>query len=334
MTLFRVSRSACLRLCALAALSTLIAMIVPTAPAFAATPECIAPAKPGGGMEATCKLMKHALHAARPGDDALRVSYLPGGIGAVAWSSVISKRRGGPDSLVVFSGGSLLNLAEGKYGRASVSDVRWVAAVGIDYGMIAVRNDSPYKNLHDLFLAMQRDPDRFTIGGSGTIGSQDWLKMAMIADQAGMDARKLRYVALEGGGEAFTALQANHVQVVSGDASEATQHAGNGEFRVLAVLSDARLTGGLANVPTAREQGFDVTWPIIRGFYMAAGTPDADYRRWVKLFDDAMATDSFARQRAALGLYPFAMTGAALTDYVDKTVKQYAKRSKELSLVR
>jgi putative tricarboxylic transport membrane protein len=36
--------------------------------------------------------------------------------------------------------------------------------------------------------------------------------------------------------------------------------------RILAVLSEQRLPGPLQEVPTAREQGYDVVWPIIRGF--------------------------------------------------------------------
>jgi putative tricarboxylic transport membrane protein len=68
---------------------------------------------------------------------------MPGGIGAVAWHTLVSQRRAEPDTLVAFSGGSLLNLAQGKFGKASAGDVRWVAALGADYGMIAVRADSP-----------------------------------------------------------------------------------------------------------------------------------------------------------------------------------------------
>ena len=57
------------------------------------------------------------------------------------------------------------------------------------------------------------------------------------------------------------------------------------KIRVLAVLSDARLPGALAHVPTAREQGFDLSWPIIRGLYMGPQVSDADYRSWVARFD-------------------------------------------------
>ena len=162
---------------------------------------------------------------------------------------------------------------------------------------------------------MRSEPGKITIGVSGTVGSQDWLKVAMIARRAGVDPRNFRFVALEGGGDSFTALQANHVQVISGDASEAASSAKDGKFRVLAVLSEQRLPGALAEVPTAREQGFDVVWPIIRGFYMSAQVSDADYQRWVEVFDRTMATEEFKRQRAAGGLYPFAMTGEARNSF-------------------
>jgi len=299
--------------------------------------ECIVPSKPGGGFDLTCKLAQKGL-SVKPADSsaeaALRIAYLPGGIGAVAWSSVISQRRAEPNTLVAFSGGSLLNLAQGKFGKASAADVRWVAAIGADYGMVAVRADSPYKTLNDLVDALKRDPAKISIGAGGTIGSQDWLKLTLIAKQGKVDPKTLRFVAFEGGGESFTALLAGHVQAVSGDVSDASLHAMTDRIRVLAVLSDARLPGPLAHVPTAREQGFDVTWPLIRGVYMGPQVSDADYRKWVAAFDRMMAAKSFDQLRAAHGLYPFAMTGAALTEYVKKTVDNYGRQAREFGLVR
>lgn len=295
--------------------------------------ECIVPAKPGGGMDAACKMLRTVLQE-QGLHESVKLSYLPGGIGAVAWSSVVSKRRGGPDTLVTFSGGSLLNLAQGKYGQATPADVRWVAAVGIDYGMVAVRADAPWRNLRELLQALRADPGRATVGLSGTVGSQDWLKMALLAGHAGIEPRRLRFVALEGGGDSFAALQGGHVQLISGDASEASRFIAEGQVRILAVLSEQRLPGVLKDVPTAREQGYDVVWPIIRGFYMSPHAAQDDYARWVKLFERAMADPAFASQRSASGLYPFAMTGQALTDYVTQTVARYRKQSQELGLVR
>jgi putative tricarboxylic transport membrane protein len=203
-------------------------------PAFAAQAECIVPSKPGGAMDLTCKLAQRGLRAGQGDVPPMRLTYLPGGIGAVAWHTLVSQRRAEADTLVAFSGGSLLNLAQGKFGKATAGDVRWVAALGADYGMIAVGADSPYKTLGELLAALKRNPKEVLIGVSGTIGSQDWLKMALVARKAGIDPKALRFVALEGGGEAFTAMDANYVHVVSGDASEATLYSEAGKTRILA----------------------------------------------------------------------------------------------------
>ena len=298
-----------------------------------AASECIVPSKPGGAMDLTCKLAAAGLktQARAP---AMKLSYLPGGIGAVAWQALASRRSTEADTLVAFSGGSLLNIAQGKFGKASAGDVRWVAAMGADYGMIAVRSDSPFRTLAELVAALRKHPEKVLIGVSGTIGSQDWLKMALLAQQAGIDPKVLRFVALEGGGEAFTAMQANYVQVVSGDASEATLYAGAGKVRVLAVLSEKRLPGVLAAVPTAREQGVDLVWPVIRGVWMGPKVSDAEYQRWVGIFEKMMATPEFAQQRTAHGFYPFALSGAALTDYVHKAVDDYRRQARQFKLVR
>jgi putative tricarboxylic transport membrane protein len=317
-------------------LSTLALACLPAAAAQPAQAECLVPSKPGGAMDLTCKLARQALQDAS-GDPALKLakfklSYLPGGIGAVAWHTLVSQRRAEPNTLVAFSGGSVLNLARGKFGKASVDDVRWVAAFATDYGMVAVPADSPYRTLGELLNALRRDPKRVLIGMSGTIGSQDWMKMALLVRQAGVDPRKMRFVALEGGGEQFIAMGAGYVQAVSGDVSEALLNAG--KVRVLAVLSEHRLPGVLAGVPTAREQGYDAVWPVIRGVYMGADVPEADYRRWVAAFAGMEAQPAFARMRAQAGLYPFALTGDALTRYVRQAVAGYDRQAEAFNLVR
>jgi putative tricarboxylic transport membrane protein len=306
------------------------ALLLAAGVARAADAECIVPSKPGGAMDLTCKLAQKALQGKAP----MRLTYLPGGIGAVAWHTLVSQRASEADTLVAFSGGSLLNLAQGKFGKATAGDVRWVAALGADYGMIAVRSDSQFKSLADLIEALRRNPKKVLIGVSGTIGSQDWMKMALVAQRAGIDPKVLRFVALEGGGENFTAMDASFVHVVSGDASEATLYAGAGKVRVLAVLSEKRLPGVLAAVPTAREQGIDVVWPIIRGVWMGPKVSDADYKRWVRAFDQMEASPGYAQMQAAYGLYPFSMTGPALTEYVKKAVDDYHRQAMQFKLVR
>lgn len=84
------------------------------------------------------------------------------------------------------------------------------------------------------------------------------MKSALLAQKANVDPHKMRYVAFEGGGEPVTALMGNHVQVVSGDLSEMVPYLGGDKIRVLAVFSENRLLGQLANVLPLKNRA--TTW--------------------------------------------------------------------------
>ena len=129
-------------------------------------------------------------------------------------------------------------------------------------------------------------------------------------------------------------MNANYVQVISGDTSEAALYADPRKIRVLAVLAEHRLPGILAKVPTAREQGYDLVWPIIRGLWMGPGVSDADYQRWVRTFESLEASPGFAQLRLEAGLYPFSLTGDALTRYIKQAVNDYNKQAMQFKLVR
>jgi putative tricarboxylic transport membrane protein len=315
---------------------TALALATATAAAIAGPldkTECIAPAKPGGGFDLTCKLVQTGLMEGKYIADPMRITYMPGGIGAVAYNAIVAQRPAEANTLVAFSGGSLLNLAQGKFGRYNEKDVRWLAAVGSDYGAVIVAENSPFKTMKDLVSATRADPTKIVFGAGGTVGSQDWMKAALTAKAAGLNPKSMRFVAFEGGGEALTALQGGHVQVYSGDASEAEEQIKAGaKIRVIAVMADKRLEGKLASVPTAKEQGFDIEWPIIRGYYVGPKVSDADYKVWVDTFNKLMASPGFAKLRAERGLFPFSKTGADLDAYVKERVAYYRTLATDFGL--
>lgn len=295
-------------------------------------PECIAPAKPGGGFDLTCKLAQSGLKDGGLLKAPMRVTYMPGGVGAVAYNAVVAQRPKDAGTITAFSSGSLLNLAQGKFGRYDENAVRWLAGIGTDYGAISVRADSPYQTLGDLVEAVKKDPAGTVFGAGATIGGQDWMQTALIARAAGIDPQKLRYVAFEGGGETLTAMLGGHVQVTSSGLGEITPQLAAGKIRVLAVLSDQRLPGKLAQIPTAKEQGFDITWPVIRGFYMGPEVSDEDFNWWKQQFDTLLASEDFSKLREQRDLFPLSLTGDQLKSYVFDQVKQYKQLAGEFGL--
>ncbi len=297
-------------------------------------PECIAPAKPGGGFDLTCKLAQSGLKDFGLLKAPMRVTYMPGGVGAVAYNAVVAQRAKEPGTITAFSSGSLLNLAQGKFGRYDEKAVRWLAGIGTDYGAISVRADSPYQNLNDLITALKKDPGSVVFGAGATIGGQDWMQTALVARLAGIDPQQLRYVAFEGGGETLTAMLGGHVQVTSSGLGEVTPQLAAGKIRVLAVLSDQRLPGKLKDLPTAKEQGYDISWPVIRGFYMGPEVSDETFNWWKQQFDQLLANEDFAKLREQRDLFPLALTGDELKAYVFKQVEQYKQLAGEFGLVK
>lgn len=295
-------------------------------------PECIAPSKPGGGFDMTCKLAQAGLKDHGLLDSPMRVTYMPGGIGAVAYNAIASNRRGEPGTLIAFSGASLLNLALGKYGRYDENAVQWLTTIGTDYGTLAVREDSPFKSLDDVIQALKKDPKSITVGGGGSIGGQGWAKIALLAKAAGVDPRELRYAAFEGGSEHYMALMGKHVDLVTGSASEIRAQRGN-KIRALVVYSEERLPGELADVPTAKEQGYDIQWPLIRGYYMGPEVKQEELDWWKAAFAKLQSSEEFQQYLQDRDVLPLNVTGQALNDLVKKQVEDYRKLGEEFGLV-
>ena len=235
--------------------TTAIALLVSAGPLQAfepSRPECIAPAQPGGGFDLTCRIAAEALieggHITRP----MQVSFMPGGIGAIAYNAMNTTRAEDENAIVAFSGGSLLNLALGKFGKFDQDDARWVGSVGTDYGAVVVRADAPWASLAELSEAIKKDPKKIVIGAGGTVGSQDWMKAALLVKSVGVDPRQMRYVAFEGGGESSTNLLGGHIQVYTGDISEQQANLEAGLVRVLAVMAPERLPAPFDQIKTAK----------------------------------------------------------------------------------
>ncbi len=297
--------------------------------------KCVAPAKMGGGFDLTCKLLSQSLHASGASTTLIPTIYQPGGIGALTFKKSVTVSPDDSSTVIAFSSGTLLNLAQGKFGPFSTSDVRWLYSLGMDYGVIAVKQDSPYQNLKQLLTALKNSPQTLIFGAGGSIGSQDWFKAALLAKAAGISHKSIRFVAYEGGGEALSALTGGHVQVLAGDAGEVGQYLNEGaKVKVLAVLSGTRLPGRFAKIPTAKEQGYDIQWPILRGVYIGHKVSEFQQKEWQSAISKATQHTSFIKLLDQAGIQERVLRGAELTQMVELQTQQYRKLAEEFGIVR
>ena len=105
------------------------------------------------------------------------------------------------------------------------------------------------------------------VGAAG----DDRLPFALLVQAAGGDPEEINFVAYEGGGEQIAALLNGDIEAAMAGVSEFRGQLESGDLRGLAVLKDERLEPPLDDMPTAPEEGYDVTLDNWRGLY---GPPD------------------------------------------------------------
>ena len=296
--------------------------------------ECVAPANAGGGWDLTCRSVGEVLTDVGLAPGRVRTINVPGAGGGVAFARAVAQRSDDPNVLIAASPSTTLRLAQGQYGDLTERDVRWVGALGAEYGVLAVAADAPWLTLDDLLETWRRDPTALVVSGGSAVAGQDHMKVLLLAHRAGIDPRRIRYVPFDGGGEAMTALLGGFVQLFSGEASEVEGQVAAGRLRVLVTLSPERLSGPLSEVPTARESGIDVTWVTWRGFYIPGEVADSIYDRWVDVLRSVGSSPQWEEARAVNRLEPFFLVGEEFEAFVNAQVDDFREMSREIGLIR
>lgn len=297
--------------------------------------ECIAPANPGGGWDFTCRQVGKSLQDQGLLEKTMQVVNLAGGGGGVAFAEVVNKRTDDDDLIIAASSATATRLAQGAYPGNTMDQVRWLASIGADYGVIAVAADSDIADLPTLLNMIKTDPRSVAVAGGSAVGGWDHLKVLIAANKYGVeDVRTIKYIAFDGGGEAVTQLLAGSVQAFTGDISEAKGFVDSGDIRVLAVLAPERLDGEFADFPTAREQGVDAIGANWRGFYVPGGMSDEAYDGWVDMMSDLYASDEWKEIMAANGMAPLDLQGEAFQTFVAESVAEIQAISKEIGIIK
>ncbi len=294
---------------------------------------CLAPANAGGGWDLTCRAVAQVLEEMELAPGPVRTINLPGAGGGVAFARTVTQRKDDPNLLVAASPSTVLRLAQRQYGGLTETDVRWVGAVGAEYGVLAVAADAPWRDLGDLIATLREDPGAVIVSGGSAVAGQDHMKVLLLAQRAGVDPLRIRYVPFDGGGEAMTALLGGFVHLFAGEASEIEAQVEAGRLRPLAVLAPERLGGPLAGVPTALESGIDLTWITWRGFYVPAEISDEVYDRWVEVLSRVGTSAAWEAARRQYRLEPLFVVGAEFERLVYDQVADFRTMSREIGLI-
>lgn len=295
--------------------------------------ECIAPANPGGGWDFTCRQVARIMQEIGAIDAPMVVTNMAGAGGGVAYAHVVTERNEDADLIVAASSATTTRLAQNAFAGATADQVRFLGAIGGDPGVIVVAKDSPLKNLQDMVDAIKADPGSVAFAGGSAVGGFDHMKPLQVMKAAGFDdITKIKYIGVDGGADAITQTVGGFTQAMTGDMSEIVGFIKSGDVRPLAVLTEDRVPG-FEDIPTAREQGFDVVAVNWRGLYVPKGISDDQYNAWAAKLQQVADSDQWKQVMTENGLAPFIKVGGDFQSWVDGVIAETVTMSKEIGVI-
>lgn len=171
---------------------------------------------------------------------------------------------------------------------APLKDLTYICRTSGQTFGIAVLASSPLKTLKDFVAAAKASPSKITYGSAG-VGGATHVGMEEFALAAGL---QLTHVPYRGGAPALTDLLGGQIDSLA-DSSSWAPHVKEGKLRLLATWGEKR-TRDFPDVPTLREQGYDVVVDAPNGVGAPKGLEAAVETRLRDAFKQAVASPEFA----------------------------------------
>jgi len=195
----------------------------------------IVPYAAGGPLDLPARLLIDRLAAQTKGTFILE--HRAGAGGAVGAQAVV---QSAPDGGTFLFTSSSITAAPALYPKLGFDPLQALVPISLvtEFPIsIAVRADSPIRDLADLLAKAKAQPGKYSYG-SGGIGTGNHLGAELLKRTAGLD---LLHVPFRGISLAITALYAGDIDIIVTNAIEALGHARDGRIRVLGVGGEKRV---------------------------------------------------------------------------------------------
>lgn len=204
-----------------------------------------------------------------------------------------------------------------------------IAIVFIDPEVIYTRTESPHRTLSDVIAFAKVNPGKSRWGASNP-ASLERVAMERLARSTGV---KVPIVSHEGGGDQMIGVLNGTYDIGIGEIQELRAQLEGGRIRLLAVLNEKRLSG-LPDLPTAKEQGFNVVVTKFRGIAGPKGVSDEVARAWEDGLRKALELPAYKAAYTRESLIPALMGRAEARRFTAQFAKDVADSLKELGVIK
>jgi len=303
--------------------SSLLAIALPQSTALAAE----FPERPvemtvlfGGSSATIAQLLAEAM-GRQLGVPVAAVSRTGGG-GAVGYSHVKATPPNGYS--IVWNSNSISTAYHAGNMKFDYRAFEPVARVGMEVPALAVRTDAGWTSLKAFAEAAKKKKMKVGISGKGSFTH---LSSAALFDKLGVDVIYVPY----GKGSAPVELLAGRIDAALQWPSQFKPQVEAGKLRVLAVTSSSRLPI-MPDVPTAKEQGYDVDMVMWRGVAAPKGTPPGAIAKLEGAIRKVVESAEFRARSAKLGFEPAFLPAAEFGGLVAKDDAAISKLMADLGI--
>jgi tripartite-type tricarboxylate transporter receptor subunit TctC len=247
----------------------------------------------GGGSDLIVRILAQYLEKEIGNNAKVLVINKPGAGGAIGFGELA---RSAPDGYTIglINTPNVLTIPIERKSTFSWKSYDLLGNIVDDPDNFSVHQDSPIKSLQDLAKHVKANPGAVSVGTTGS-GSDDHLAMLLFQKAVG---GQMLHVPYKGASEVRTALAGKQIDVAAVNIGEALQFGKSGTpMRNLGVMSASR-TKLAPDVPTFKEQGFDINLNSLRGLAAPKGLPPNIRDILVKATERAIANPEFQNKAA------------------------------------
>ena len=262
----------------------------------------------GSSADVTARLLADGM--SRELGQRVLVVNRPGAGGAIGYKYVASQKADGY-SLVWNSNSISTTYHSGQLGF-DYKTFDAVARALSESVVLAVRADSKMRTLKELVADARRMPKSISVGHSG-IGSHTHISLVSLFSAAGVEVNEVPF----GAAQVIPSLLGGHVDAVVQFPGALAGPIKQGQVSLLAALTQVR-DPAWPDVPTAREQGFDVALDAWRGIAVPQGTPKPVIAALEASIRKTAESQEFTSAAAKLGVRPAFMPAAEFSELIAK----------------
>jgi tripartite-type tricarboxylate transporter receptor subunit TctC len=259
---------------------------------------------PGGGTDVMLRALALFLATELPGSNFV-INNRPGAGGETAYAVLQAAR---PDGYTI--GGlntpGYLSVPIERRVRYDRTKIRTIARLVDDPTAFVVHRDSPFKTLADLVAEAKRRPGQISVGSSG-VGTDDHLGLTLFQAATGTE---FIHAPFSGAGLVKNAVLAKQIDVAGLNLGEIGMLGQQDPLlRPLAGMG-AHRWDLMPDVPTFREQGYDVLMTSERGIGAPRGMPDEFAQRLQEAIARVVAKPEWTEKARQLELPMAYLPGA------------------------